>query len=101
MEALLDSGCTGSCIDQTFIRENGINTQKLPIPVMVYNADGTPNSAGAITEVVRLHVKIRDHIEIAEFAVTELGKTSVFIGHEWLKKHNPSIDWVKSEVKFN
>ena len=68
---------------------------------MVYNADGTPNSAGAITEMVRLHVKIRGHIEIVEFAVTDLGRTSVFIGHEWLKKHNPSIDWAKSEVKFN
>lgn len=63
--------------------------------------DGTQNVAGAITEKVKLHVKIRDHIEIVEFAVTEIGKTNVFIGHEWLKKHNPSIDWVRSEVRFN
>ena len=58
VEALLDSGCTGSCINQTFIRENGINTEKLPIPVMVDNVDGTPNSVGTITEVVKLHIKI-------------------------------------------
>jgi len=101
VNALLDSGCTGSCIDRTFVKENGINTEKLPILVMVYNADGTPNSAGAITETVRLHVKIQSHIEIAEFAVTDLGKTNMFIGHEWLKKHNPSIDWAKSEVEFD
>ena len=34
VEALLDSGCTGSCIDRTFIKENGITTETLPIPVM-------------------------------------------------------------------
>lgn len=86
---LLDSGCTGSCIDQNFIQNNRINTENLPIPLLVYNTNRTENSAGAITEMARLHVKIKDHVEILELAITELGRTSVFIGHEWLKKHNP------------
>ena len=51
--------------------------------------------------MARLHVKVKNHIEIMEFAITELGRTSVFISHEWLKKHNPSIDWVSNEIKFN
>lgn len=93
VEALLDSGCTGSCIDRKFIAANKIQTRKLPIPVLVYNADGSENAAGTISEAVRLHVRIKGHTEVLDFAVTELGKSDVFIGHDWLKIHNPSIDW--------
>ena len=92
--ALLDSGCTNSCIDKKFVRENGINTIKLPIPVQVYNADGSPNAAGPLTEIVKLHVKIGSHVELMEFSLVELGKTKAFIGHDWLKKHNPDVDCV-------
>ncbi|TFK35864.1 hypothetical protein BDQ12DRAFT_566229, partial [Crucibulum laeve] len=41
INALLDSDCTGSCIDTcdaTFAKENGINTYKYPRPIPVYNA---------------------------------------------------------------
>jgi hypothetical protein len=52
--ALLDSGCTGSCIDKKFIKEKGINTKKTARPIPVYNADGTMNKGGSITEYVEL-----------------------------------------------
>ena len=100
VKALLDSGCTGSCISRRFCEENGINVHKFPLPIPVYNADGTENAGGAITDFVDLHVKIRDHTEKLRFAVTELGKSDVFIGHEWLKFHNPSIDWKAGTIEF-
>ena len=31
--ALVDSGCTGSAIDATFVKEKGINTKKLLTPI--------------------------------------------------------------------
>jgi len=98
INTLLDSGCTNSCIDKNFIKNNRINVIKLPIPVLVYNTDGTPNAAGAVTEIVRLHTKIRSHIEIVELSIVELGKTKVFIGHDWLKKTQPwdRLDQVRS-----
>jgi hypothetical protein len=34
-------------------------------------------------------------------AVSNLGKVELFIGHEWLKKHNPNIDWRTSTLTFN
>jgi len=30
--------------------------------------------------------------------VTDLGKRNVFLGHEWLQWHNPSIDWQSSKL---
>ena len=61
-------------------------------PIPVYNTDGTMNSGGPISEFVEMKVKIQDHVERMEFAMTNLGKSAMFIGYEWLKHHNPSID---------
>ncbi|EGN91222.1 hypothetical protein SERLA73DRAFT_39363, partial [Serpula lacrymans var. lacrymans S7.3] len=54
VEALLDSGCTGSCIDSQFVKDKGYETRKIPRPIPVYNADGTLNKNGAINEFVIL-----------------------------------------------
>jgi hypothetical protein len=98
--ALLDTGCTGSSIDSNFIRWHGINTQKLYAPIPVYNADGLHNSSGPSTEYVELHVKVQDHLERLMFAVTDLGKSKIFLGYNWLKAHNPSIDWNTESIVF-
>ena len=91
-KVLIDSGCTGSSIDQDFVRRNKINTKKVARLISIYNTDGTMNAGGPISEFVKLKIKIQDHIERMEFAVTNLGKNPMFIGFEWLKHHNPSID---------
>jgi RNase H-like domain found in reverse transcriptase/Reverse transcriptase (RNA-dependent DNA polymerase)/Integrase zinc binding domain len=44
---------------------------------------------------------IQDHMERIHLAVSNLGKTELFIGHEWLKKHNPNIDWRMSTLTFD
>jgi hypothetical protein len=45
-------------------------------------------------------MKIQGHEETIQFALANLGKGSVFIGYEWLQKHNPEIDWKNEDVKF-
>jgi len=96
--ALIDLGCTSSCISRNFIQENGINTQKLPFPITCYNADGTINKSESITDVVDMNMMIGDHIERIQFSVTNLGKRDMFLGYEWLQQHNPSIDWQSSNL---
>ena len=100
VKALLDSGCTGSCVDTKWVKRNNINTRKLPLPIPVYNADGSENAAGAITDVVELFVRHKGHTERLEFAVTDLGNSDMFLGFEWLKRHNPEVDWVSGKVEF-
>ncbi|ESK92067.1 pro-pol protein [Moniliophthora roreri MCA 2997] len=67
--------------------------EKYARPIPVYNADRTQNIGGPITEKINLKITIGDHVEILSFDVTNLGETNMFIGHEWLKKHNPDINW--------
>jgi len=33
-------------------------------------------------------------------AVSSLGKQSLILGYNWLKDHNPKVDWEKGEVKM-
>ena len=97
-KALIDSGCLSSYISKRFVQENQINTHKLPFPITCYNADGSTNQSGSITEYVEMIMLIRDHIEQIQFSVTNLGKHDLFLGYEWLQKHNPTINWRKSKV---
>ena len=67
----------------------------------VHNADGTLNKNRSITDYIFFRLSVRDHMEQLEFAVADLGTHNLFIGHEWLKLHNPNIDWKTSEIKFD
>ena len=64
------------------------------------NADGSKNSGGMITNMVRLRIRIMEHKEIMEFLVLDLGKQDMFLGHDWLQFHNPEIDWKNEKLKF-
>ena len=53
VKALVDSGAmSAGYIDLHYVRENDLSTRRLLHPIPVFNVDGTPNDAGAITEVV-------------------------------------------------
>ena len=101
LKALLDSGSTGSCIGRKFMNDNEIQTRKTTILVPVHNADGTLNKNGSIMDYVFLRLSVRDHMEQLKFAVANLGTHDLFIGHEWLKLHNPNINWKTSEIRFD
>jgi len=99
--ALLDSGATGMFIDREYVRANRLNTRTLSRPIPVRNVDGTLNEAGSVTEMAELLLKYKNHSEKAFFAVTGLGRQHVIMGHSWLRKHNPDINWTTGEVKMS
>src|SRR3981189_2919472 len=100
VHALLDSGATGMFIDRKYVRQQGWRTRSLQQPIKVYNVDGTLNQGGSITEEITLMVSHKGHKERAVFEITDLGKTNIIIGHTWLRKHNPEIDWHTGEVQL-
>jgi len=100
VEALLDSGATGSLIDRDFVRSKGINTRTLSHNILVFNVDSSPNKAGQISEVVDIVLHYKTHSERMLLAVSGLGKQSLILGYDWLKDHNPRIDWEKGEVEM-
>ena len=84
MKALIDSGCTGSCINEEFIKKHRINLVPLPKPIPVFNADGSQNIGGKITHLAQLKINIGGHEEIMDLGVSNLGKSDIFLGHNWL-----------------
>ena len=64
----------------------------------VFNADGTKN--GEVTRVVPLEIEINSHKEQLEAAVTDLDRIDMFLGHNWLVKHNPEVNWKNGTIRF-
>ena len=50
--------------------------------------------------MVPLEVEINGHKETLEVAVTDLNRTDMFLGHNWLVKHNPEVNWKNGTIKF-
>ncbi|KIM58292.1 hypothetical protein SCLCIDRAFT_93767, partial [Scleroderma citrinum Foug A] len=76
--ALLDSGVTGCFVDKSWALDRHLRLSKLMKPVLVLNVD-----------------------EKLWCAVMCLGKIPLILSHDWLKKHNPDIDWTTGDVKLS
>ena len=46
-------------------------------------------------------MKIGSHLERIPLLVTDLGKSDIFLGHDWIEHHNPVINWKNKDVQFN
>ncbi|KIM61791.1 hypothetical protein SCLCIDRAFT_121241, partial [Scleroderma citrinum Foug A] len=75
--ALLDSGATGCFVDKSWALDRCLQLSKLMKPVPVLNVDGTRNQE-----------------------VTGLEKVLLILSCDWLKKHNPDIDWTTGDIKL-
>jgi len=100
IEALLDCGATGSLIDRDFVCSKEMNTWTLSHNIPVFNVDSSPNEAGQISEVMNMVLRYKTHSERMLLAVSRLGKQSLILGYNWLKDHNPKVDWEKGKVEM-
>jgi len=100
VKALLDCGATGSFINRDFICSKGMNTRTLSRNISVFNVDGSFNKAGQIKEVIDVVLRYKTLSERMLLAISGLGKQSLILGYDWLKDHNPKIDWEKGEVEM-
>jgi len=72
------------------VRDKRIQTRPINFSFEVFNADGTKNRE--VTKVAPLEIEINEHIEQLEAAVTDLNGMDMFLGHDWLVKHNPKVN---------
>jgi len=94
IRALVDCGASTLFISKRFVKETQVQTRKLMKEIPVRNIDGMSNVAGSISCFAKLGLKIGDHgEEKAAFMVTDLGSDDIIIGIDWLRYHNPEIDW--------
>jgi len=90
VKALVDSGCTYTGIDEQLVKDKRIQTKLINFSFEVFNADGTKNG----------EIKINGHKKTLEAAVMDLDRTDMFLGHDWLVKHNPEVNWKNGTIKF-
>jgi len=50
--------------------------------------------------MVPLKIKINGHKKQLEAAVTDLNRMDMFLGHNWLVKHNPEVNWKNETIRF-
>ena len=101
VNTIIDSGCTTSSISQKLVDKERIPTWKLERSIQVLNTDSSPNTGGRITEKVTVNMNINGHSEQIEASVVHLqDRADIFLGHDWLVKHNPEVDWNNGKIKF-
>ena len=98
VKALVDSGCTHTGIDEQLVKEKKIQMKNIDFSFEVFNTDGTKN--GEVTKVAPLEVEINGHKETLEAVVMDLDGMDMFLGHDWLVKHNPEVNWKNGTIKF-
>ena len=99
-QAMLDSGASTSFLNWRFVTQNKVTTQELEKPIPIRNADDSENAMGAITHTAQLKLIIETHEEFITFAITDIGSDDVIIGIDWLRYHNPDVNWKKREINF-
>jgi len=77
-----------------------MNTWTLSRNILGFNVDGSPNEAGQISKVMDVVLWYKTHSKRMLLAVFRLGKQNLILSYDWLKDHNPKIDWEKGEVKM-
>jgi len=50
--------------------------------------------------MIPLEVEINRHKEYIEVAVMDLNRMDMFLGHDWLVKYNPEVNWKEDKIQF-
>jgi len=98
IKVLVNSECTHTGIDEQLVKDKRIQTRPINFLFEVFNTDGTKN--GEVTKIASLEVKINEHKEQLEAAVTDLNGTDMFLEYDWLVKHNSEVNWKNETIKF-
>ena len=98
VKALVDSGCTHIGINEQLVKDKRIPVKSIDFSFEVFNANGIKN--GEMTKVAPLEIKINGYKKTLETVVTDLDGTNMFLGHDWLVKHDPEVNWKNRTIKF-
>ena len=98
VKTLVDSSCTHTGIDEQLVKDKKIPTKPINFSFEVFNTNRTKN--GEVTKVAPLEIEINEHKETLEAVVMDLDGTNMFLGHDWLVKHNPEVNWKNGTIKF-
>jgi hypothetical protein len=101
-KALLDSGAEGIYTNANYVKKHQFPLQDLRTLIYPRNVDRTPNKNGAIRHTAILRMEMGDnHRERTMFLVMDTGNHDILLGMDWLRAHNPNIDWAKNLIHMD
>lgn len=98
IQALIDSGAEENFLDQQVAEQANIVLEPLKKPLTALALNGKPLARVThVTEPISL-VLSGNHQEKVQFFVISAPITPLILGHPWLVKHNPIIDWSGGQI---
>ncbi len=95
---LLDLGAEGNFLDSASAQKWNISNIPLTKPITVWSLVGNPlTTITHVTPCVSLSLS-GNHCEQIELFIIDSPKAPLVLGHPWLLKHNPHIDWVNNYI---
>ena len=98
IKALVNSRCAYTRINKQLVKDKRIQTRPINFSFEVFNVNRTKN--GEVIKVASLEIKINRYKEQLEAVVTDLNRIDMFLGHNWLVKHNLKVNWKNEIIKF-
>ena len=92
---LVDSGATDSFVDATFVENLGLRTSPLPSPISLKLFDSSPSSSPVLTHFILWSFDLPGFPPLEwKLLVANLPSTyQVVLGHDFLFRWNPIVDW--------
>ena len=98
--ALIDPGCMNSTIDEEWVRVQGMTLSDLEHPIYTRNVDRTLNGSKPVQYFVRLRMDMAGHAEEIILQAGRIPGDKVILGYDWIRKHNPEVDWQENRLWF-
>jgi len=77
-------------INKQLVKKEQIKRELMDRLFEVFNINGTKNRE--ITRFAPLELEINKHTERINVTVTDLNGIDIFLGYNWLVKHNPEVN---------